>query len=141
MIKEKLILYRKESCLMSRTLARILCVDDEPILLKLMQVQLVPRGYEVFVAPDGATALRLVKEVRPQIILLDIMMPGMDGIETLTEILKIDPNVGVIMVTAVTDYETCQQAVKLGAYDYITKPIDFDYLETTILVKYNKQIG
>ena len=45
------------------------------------------------------------------------------------------------MVTAVTSDETCQQTVKLGAYDYITKPIDFDYLETAILVKYNKQIG
>jgi len=126
---------------MSRTPARILCVDDEPLVLKLMEAQLVPRGYEVFVAPNGATALRLVKEIRPQIVLLDVMMPGMGGIETLTEILRIDPNVGVIMVTAVTSCETCQQAVKLGAFDYVTKPIDFDYLETAIIVKYIMQIG
>lgn len=126
---------------MSRTPARILCVDDEPMILELMKAQLAPRGYGVFVAPNGPTALRLVKEIRPQIVLLDIMMPGMDGIEVLTEILKIDPNVGVIMVTAIADCETCQEAVKLGAYDYITKPIDFDYLETTILVKYVMQIG
>jgi DNA-binding response OmpR family regulator len=126
---------------MATTTARILCVDDEPLVLKLMEAQLVPRGYEVFTAPNGATALRLVKEIRPHIVLLDIMMPGMNGIETLAEIQKIDPNVGVIMVTAVTDDEIAQQAVKLGAFDYVTKPINFDYLETALLVKYIMQIG
>jgi len=126
---------------MATTPVRILCVDDEPLVLKLMEAQLVPRGYEVFKALNGATALRLVKEIRPHIVLLDIRMSGMDGIETLEEILKIDPNVGVIMVTAVTNDETCQQAIKLGAFDYVTKPIDFDYLETAILVKYIMEIG
>jgi len=126
---------------MATTPVRILCVDDEPLVLKLMEAQLVPRGYEVFKALNGATALRLVKEIRPPIVLLDIRMSGMDGIETLEEILKIDPNVGVIMVTAVTNDETCQQAIKLGAFDYVTKPIDFDYLETAILVKYIMEIG
>jgi len=126
---------------MKTTSARILCVDDEPLVLKLMEAQLVPRGYEVFKAPDGATALRLLKEIRPHIVLLDIMMPGMNGIETLAEILKADPNVGVIMVTAVTDDEIARQAVEMGAYDYITKPIDFNYLETTLLIKYIMQVG
>jgi DNA-binding response OmpR family regulator len=126
---------------MATSPARILCVDDEPLVLKLMEAQLVPRGYEVFKAPNGATALKLVKEIRPQIVLLDIMMPGMSGIETLAEILKIDPKVGVIMVTAVVDDKIALQAVKLGAFDYVTKPINFDYLETAILVKYIMQIG
>lgn len=126
---------------MATTPLRILCIDDEPLLLKLMEAQLVPRGYEVFKAPSGVMALRLVKEIRPHIVLLDIMMPGMNGIETLAEIRKIDPNVGVIMVTAVMDDEIAQQAVKLGAFDYITKPINFEYLETAILVKYIMQIG
>ena len=126
---------------MAATPVRILCVDDEPLVLKLMEAQLVPRGYEVFTAPNGATALRLVKEIRPHIVLLDVMMPGMDGMETLGEIRKIDPNVGVIMVTAVTDDEVARQAVQSGAYDYVTKPIDFDYLETSLLVKYIMQIG
>jgi DNA-binding response OmpR family regulator len=126
---------------MATTPVRILCVDDEPLVLKLMEAQLVPRGYEVFKAPNGATAVRLVKEIRPHIVLLDIMMPGRSGIETLVEILKIDPNVGVIMVTAVTDDEIARQAVDLGAFDYVTKPINFDYLETALLVKYIMQIG
>ncbi|MFA6411626.1 MAG: response regulator [Syntrophales bacterium] len=126
---------------MATTTARILCVDDEPLVLKLMEAQLVPRGYEVFTASNGATALRLLKEIRPHIVLLDIMMPVMSGIETLAEIRKIDPNVGVIMVTAVTDDEIARQAIELGAFDYVTKPINFDYLETALLVKYIMQIG
>lgn len=126
---------------MATTPVRILCVDDEPLALKLMEAQLVPRGYDVFKAPDGVTALRMTKEIRPHIVLLDIMMPGMSGLETLAEILKIDPNVGVIMVTAVTDDDVARQAVQLGAFDYITKPINFDYLETSLLVKYIMQIG
>lgn len=120
---------------------RILCIDDEPVALMLMEAQLVPRGYEVFTAPDGPAGIRLVKEIRPHIVLLDIMMPGMSGIETLEEILKIDPAVGVIMITTVTDDETGKQAVAAGAFDYVTKPINFDYLETSLLVKYTMQIG
>lgn len=66
---------------------------------------------------------------------------ALNGVDTLREIRKIDSNVGVIMVTADINCETCQQAVKLGAFDYVTKPIDFDYLEMAIMVKYIKQIG
>ncbi|MDQ5984746.1 MAG: Regulatory protein AtoC [Syntrophus sp. SKADARSKE-3] len=126
---------------MSRIPVRILCVDDEPLLLKLMEVQLASRGYDVFVANNSTSAVCLVKETRPHIVLLDIKMPDRDGIETLKEISKIDPNVGFIMVTAVTYHEIYRESIKLGAFDYVTKPIDFDYLETAILVKYNKLIG
>ena len=119
---------------------RILCVDDDQMALELMNAQLAPRGYEVFTASDGVAALHLMKEIRPDFALLDIMMQGMDGIETLAEILKIDPKVGVIMVTAVTDEKTARKAVKLGAFDYIVKPINFDYLEAGILAKHMMQI-
>ena len=118
---------------------RILCVDDDQMALELMNAQLAPRGYEGFTAPDGVAALHLMKEIRPDFALLDIMMQGMDGIETLAEILKIDPKVGVIMVTAVTDEKTARKAVKLGAFDYIVKPINFDYLEAGILAKHMMQ--
>jgi CheY-like chemotaxis protein len=114
---------------------KILCVDDEPINLAIIEFNLMTHGYEVFKASDGLSALRMVKDIKPQLVLLDIMMPGMDGIETLKEIKKIDPDLPVIMVTGVMDEEIARNAVRAGAYDYVTKPIDFDYLNTTILIK------
>jgi len=114
---------------------KILCVDDEPINLMIIEVNLMAEGYEVFKAENGTEALRMVKEIKPQLVLLDIMMPGISGIDTLREIKKIDPDVPVIMVSGVTDEETAKSAIELGAYDYVTKPIDFSYLNTTILMK------
>ena len=63
------------------------------------------------------------------------MMPGISGIDTLKEIKKIDPNIPVIMVSGVTDEAIAKSTIELGAYDYVRKPIDFDYLNTTILMK------
>jgi CheY-like chemotaxis protein len=114
---------------------KILCVDDEPMNLMIIEVNLMAQGYEVHKANDGLSAIQMVKDISPQLVLLDIMMPGMDGIATLKEIKKIDPNVPVIMVTGVTDEGIAKNAVNDGAYDYVTKPIDFDYLNTTILIK------
>jgi len=114
---------------------KILCVDDEPINLMIIEVNLISEGYEVYKATDGSAALRLVKEIKPQLVLLDIIMPGISGIDTLKEIKKIDPNIPVIMVSGVTDEAIAKSAIEYGAYDYVTKPIDFDYLNTTILIK------
>ncbi len=114
---------------------KILCVDDEPINLMIIEVNLMAQGYEVYKAENGLAAIQMVKDKKPQLVLLDIVMPGMNGIDTLKEIKKIDPDLPVIMVTGVTDEEIAKSAVDLGAYDYVTKPIDFEYLNTTILIK------
>jgi len=114
---------------------KILCVDDEPVNLMIIEVNLMAEGYEVYKATDGSAALRLVKEIKPQLVLLDIMMPGISGIETLKLIKKIDPNIPVIMVTGVSDEATAKSAIDLGAYDYVKKPIDFNYLNAAILTK------
>jgi CheY-like chemotaxis protein len=114
---------------------KILCVDDEPINLMIIEVNLIAEGYEVYKATDGLAALKMVKEIKPQLILLDIMMPGISGIDTLKEIKKIDPDIPVIMVSGVTDEAIAKSTVALGAYDYVKKPIDFAYLNTTILAK------
>lgn len=83
---------------------------------------------------DGPTAICKVKEVRPHIVLLDMIMPGMGGIDVLKEIKKIDPTVRVVMLTAVVDHELAKRSLELGAYDYLTKPIDLEYLETVAMV-------
>ena len=68
-------------------------------------------------------------------------MPGMGGIAALKEIKQIDPAIGVIMATAVYDEETARETIDAGAYDYVTKPFDFQYLETTVLIKLMKMLG
>ncbi len=114
---------------------RILVVDDEVEVCNTLKKFLTSKGYEVYTALDGETAVSKTKEVRPHIVLLDIVMPGMSGIDTLKEIKKVDPSVGVIMVTALVDEELAKRALKLGAYENITKPIDLNYLETVVKVK------
>jgi DNA-binding response OmpR family regulator len=116
-------------------MGRILVVDDEVEVVRLLKDFLTSKGYEVDTALNGAEALARVKEMKPDIVLLDIMMPGMGGIDALKEIKRIDPTIAVIMVTAVVDEELANRAVKLGAFDYITKPINIDYLETCVMVK------
>lgn len=114
---------------------RVLVVDDEIAIRNLLKEFLSRKGYDVYTASDGRTAIAKVKEIRPHIVLLDIMMPGRGGIDTLKEIKKVDPRVGVIMLTAIFDEELGKRAIELGAYDYITKPVSFDYLETVLMVK------
>jgi DNA-binding response OmpR family regulator len=114
---------------------RVLVVDDEPDAVELLQEFLTAKGYEVIAASDGEEALRKVKEDRPHLILLDIRMPKMNGIEVLKRVREIDREVGVIMVTAVNEEETGRQALQLGAFDYITKPLDLKYLERSLWYK------
>lgn len=114
---------------------KILVVDDEIEACNALKEFLDTKGYEVCTAQDGKTALDKVRELRPQLVLLDMIMPGMHGIEVLQGIKKIDPNIGVIMVTVVTDEAKAKKTLQLGAYDYITKPVDLNYLDTVVMVK------
>ena len=114
---------------------RILVVDDEVEQCNILKKFLSLKGYEVHTATSGPSAIDKVKGIRPHIVLLDIRMPEMGGIEVLKEIKKVDPAVGVIMVSGVTDHEEAKKTLELGAYDYITKPVDFEYLQTVLTVK------
>ena len=115
--------------------ARVLVVDDDPATVELLQEFLVAKGYEVLTASDGAEALQKVKEERPHLILLDIQMPKMEGLEVLRQVKAIDPTVSVIMVTGVNEEAIGRQAMALGAFDYIVKPLDLPYLERTLWYK------
>ncbi len=114
---------------------RVLVVDDEPDAVELLTEFLRAKGYEVSTASDGEEALRKVKEDRPHLILLDVRMPKLNGMEVLRRVREIDREVGVIMVTAVNEEETGREALKLGAFDYITKPLDLKYLEKSLWYK------
>ena len=114
---------------------RVLVVDDEPEAVELLQEFLQAKGYEVSTASDGAEALRKVKEKRPHLILLDVRMPKMDGLEVLRQVKALDPGVSVIMVTGVNEEAIGWQAMELGAFDYIVKPLDLPYLERSLWYK------
>lgn len=116
-------------------MSRLLIVDDEPGVSEAIADLLSGEGYEVDTAASGQEALQKVQENPPDLMLLDILMPGMNGVEALRRVLEAHPALGVIMVTAVYDEDIAQKAMALGAFDYITKPIDIDYLKTSVLVK------
>jgi DNA-binding response OmpR family regulator len=119
----------------------ILVVDDEREVCNLLQEFLSQKGHEVHVATDGLDALDKVKKVRPHLVLLDMRMPGMDGIDVLKEIKKRDPSVAVIMVTAVTEEKEAKSTFQFGAFDYITKPVNLEYLENVVIVKLLDALG
>ncbi|MBI3006877.1 MAG: response regulator [candidate division NC10 bacterium] len=115
--------------------AKVLVVDDEPEAVELLVEFLSSKGYEVLTATSGEEALRRVKEDRPHLVLLDIRMPKMSGLEVLRRIREIDAEMGIIMVTAVNEEDVGRQALELGAFDYIVKPLDLKYLERSLWYK------
>ena len=114
---------------------KVLVVDDEPQAVELLEEFLTAKGYAVVGASGGAEALHRLKEERPHLMLLDIRMPEMGGLEVLRRAREIDREVGIVMITAVNEESMGREALRMGAYDYITKPLDFDYLERVLWVK------
>ena len=109
-----------------RTPPRILVVDDDPTNLEVLRVRLSAQGYEVVIAVDGEDALRRARELKPDLVLLDVMMPKLDGISVLKE-LKGDITLGyipVILVTAKADTRDIVRGLEAGGDDYLTKPFE-----------------
>lgn len=100
---------------------RILIVDDDPVLLRVASYNLEQEGYEVFTAPDGQAGLRAVFEHRPDLVILDVMMPRLDGFETCRRIRELT-NVPILMLTARQQDEDIIRGLELGADDYLVKP-------------------
>jgi two-component system nitrogen regulation response regulator NtrX len=104
----------------------IMIIDDEPTILKSLGGLLADEGFEVITASNGYEGLKLIEEKSPDLVLLDIWMPGIDGIETLKEIKKSQPSLQVIIITGHGNIETAVKATKLGAFDLIEKPLSID---------------
>jgi two-component system, OmpR family, alkaline phosphatase synthesis response regulator PhoP len=102
-------------------MAKILVIDDEPSIVNLVMAYLKPEGYEVFTAADGVAGLKAARTYKPDLIVLDLMLPGMDGIELLTR-LRRESNVYVILLTAKTEETDRVVGLTVGADDYVSKP-------------------
>ncbi len=111
---------------------RILVVDDEYLIRWTLQQNLAREGYEVLLAETGEEALERVEQEAPDLLLLDIKLPGMDGYEVLEKALGIDRSIVPIMITAYEDVEKVVKAMRLGAFDYITKPFEFDKIRLSM---------
>ena len=110
----------------------VLIVDDE-IGARESFKMVLKNDYEVFLAKNAEEAFSQIKEHSPNVILLDIILPDLDGLKVLERIKQNDPNIVVIMVTATTTVKTALEAKKLGAYGYVTKPFDIDELRLIII--------
>lgn len=114
---------------------RILVVDDEEEVRNVLSQFFQKKGYEVLAADSGAEALSTLERRPVDAVLLDIRMPGMDGLATLRRLKASYPAMPVVMVSGETDEEVAKAALKEGAFDYIVKPPDFAYLERTVFLK------
>ncbi|MBL7070469.1 MAG: response regulator [Candidatus Omnitrophica bacterium] len=116
---------------------KILVVDDEPGICDILKKTFSPIGFTVLTATDGRTALSIIKKEKPGIVFLDIRMLGMSGLEVLGEIKKSDSSIKVIMITVLDDDKTRQEAERLGADEFVTKPFISENLEEIV----RRQVG
>jgi DNA-binding NtrC family response regulator len=105
-----------------------LLVDDEEIMIKYLARRLALRGFEVAKAASGPSALEWLAGEEAAVVILDVFMPGMDGLETLQRIKQMHPDIEVIMMTGHASEATEQAGRRLGAFNYLMKPIDLDLL-------------
>ena len=111
---------------------KILIIDDDTSLRRVLEYNLQEEGYEVFAAADGAAGLILFDEEQPELVITDLKMPGMSGFQVLAGVKSRAPETPVIVITAFGAVETAVEAMKLGAYDYITKPFNRDELKLAV---------
>lgn len=117
---------------------KILLVDDEPNILEFLEMGLLNEGFEVATAQDGMAAVTLAKQFQPHIVILDVMMPGMDGFEV-CRMLKKTENVAIIMLTAKDEVDDRVKGLTLGADDYMAKPFSFEELLARIQARIRNQ--
>ncbi len=114
------------------TLKRILAVDDEPHMRRLLEISLKQAGYQPVLASDGREALDVIKSQAIDLVVSDLHMPGMNGLELLRTLRETNEHLPFIIVTAQGEIKTAVEAMKLGAADYILRPFDLETLELAI---------
>ncbi|WP_438445336.1 response regulator transcription factor [Gorillibacterium sp. sgz5001074] len=118
---------------------KILLVDDEPHILQFLELGLSNEGFEVQTAPDGLNGVNQAKEFQPHVIILDVMMPGIDGFEACRMIKKSGVQAAVIMLTAKDEIDDRVKGLTLGADDYLVKPFSFEELLARIHARLRNQ--
>jgi two-component system, OmpR family, response regulator ResD len=113
---------------MPQPIGSILVVDDEPQVADILVAYFTDLGYAVATAQHGGDAVMLAAVERPDVILLDILMPGVDGVEVLRRVRALDPTLPVIMVTGNADERTARDTLTIGAFDYVPKPFSLPQL-------------
>jgi two-component system OmpR family response regulator len=119
---------------------RVLIVDDEEDFVVTLQKRLRKRNLEVGTALDGAQALELIKGKDFDVVVLDVKMPGMDGLEVLRQVKQMKPLIEVIILTGHASIESGIEGMKLGAFDYLMKPINIDELMAKMRFAYYKKL-
>ena len=114
---------------------KILVIDDESSTGEIIQDFLSDLGYQTLIATDAKRGMELVELENPDLILLDILMPGISGLECLRRIKSMKPDAIVVVVSGLKEEETAKEAIRGGAYDYLTKPFDLSYLQSDLLAR------
>jgi DNA-binding response OmpR family regulator len=122
-------------------ICKLLLVDDEVEFVSTLAERLSMRGIEARTANNGDEALRLVKEDPPQVVILDLMMPGMSGLEALQRIKSVSPAIQVILLTGIGSTTDGTKGINMGAFDYLVKPIQIEELMQRILEALKKSPG
>ncbi len=120
---------------------KLLIVDDEVEICDFLKSFFEERNFEVKTASSGQAALTTAEQFKPNVMLLDIKMPGMDGIQVLAQVKKKYPRTKVIMVTALETRDKIEECLRLGADNYITKPLSLEYLENDVREKIESLSG
>jgi two-component system response regulator AtoC len=110
----------------------VLVIDDDPLIRKTLSSYLSKKGFEALVAEDGEEGIQKYEEHIPDLVILDIRLPDVDGLEVLGRIREKNPNASIIIMTAYDDMKTTIEAIKLGAFEYLVKPLDYVELDLTI---------
>lgn len=114
---------------------KMLVVDDEFEIRDFLKNFFTERKYEILTAAGGEGALDIIKSEKPHVVLLDIRMPGMSGVEVLRQAKEFDSKIKIIMLTAIEDKDMSDLAKQFGADDYVTKPFSLEYLERDVMKK------
>jgi len=110
----------------------ILIIDDDPLIRKTLSSHLLKGDYDIVAAEDGEEGLQQYEECVPDLVILDIRLPDMDGLEVLSKIKEKNKNANIIIMTAYDDMKTTVEAIKLGAFEYLVKPLDYVELDLTV---------